>query len=283
MVYNLTWLDTKNGPLVIELPPKVLGLINDFRGRYVADMGRAGPDRGAGGKYLLLPPDHSEPVPDGYFVLHSPTYGNHFLFRSFLENGDPRPAVENTKRHFRVYPLDRVANPPDMTFMNISGVDFNTVPATDVSFFENIATVVQEEPLDAIDPETRGLLAAIGIRKDKPFAPDARMQGILADAAAVGTATGRALVFHTRSRNIYYYPDSTWKTPWGTDYEFSPGGVLDLDIRERFHFLGWGVSPAMTVKMVGVGSQYAVTEHDAGGQYLDGGKTYQLHLPAEFR
>ncbi len=51
--------------------------------------------------------------------------------------------------------------------------------------------------------------------------------------------------------------------------------------RERFHLLGWGVSPAMTVKMVGIGSQYAVTEHDAGGHYLDGGKTYRLHLPAE--
>ena len=55
-VYNTVWLDTKDGPLVIEVPPHVLGMFNDFWGRYVADVGRAGPDRGKGGKYLLLPP-----------------------------------------------------------------------------------------------------------------------------------------------------------------------------------------------------------------------------------
>ncbi len=41
----------------------------------------------------------------------------------------------------------------------------------------------------------------------------------------------------------------------------------------------WTVSPAMTRKMVGIGSQYAYTEHDASGKYLDGGKNYRLHLP----
>ena len=132
-------------------------------------------------------------MPDGYFVLTSRTYGNAFFIRGFIAEGDPRPAVENTKQHFRVYPLDRAADTPTMTFVNFSGAVFSTVPATDASFFEHVATVVQEEPLDTIDPETRGLLAAIGIRKDKPFAPDERMQRILADAAAVGNATGRAL------------------------------------------------------------------------------------------
>ena len=192
-VYTIGWLDTKEGPLVIEIPPHVLGMINDFWGRYVADLGTVGPDRGAGGKYLLIPPGYTGAVPDGYFVLTSRTYGNAFFIRGFIADGDPRPAVENTKQHFRVYPLDRAADTPTMTFVNISGADFSTVPATDASLFEHVATVVQEEPLDTIDPETRGLLAAIGIRKDKPFAPDERMQRILADAAAVGTATGRAL------------------------------------------------------------------------------------------
>ena len=134
------------------------------------------PISGAGGKYLLLPPGYTGAVPDGYFVVHSRTYGNSILFRGFIVNGDLRPAVENTKQHFRVYPLDRAANPPAMNFVNISGQYFNTIPATDASYFEQVASVVQEEPLDHIDPETRGLLAAIGIRKDKPFAPDARMK-----------------------------------------------------------------------------------------------------------
>lgn len=279
-IYNLAWLDTKDGPLVIEMPPNVLGFINDFWSRFVADVGKPGADKGEGGKYLLLPPGYTGAVPDGYFVLRSRTYGNTILFRGFIVNGDLRPAVENTKKYLRVYPLARAAIPPAMNFVNISGQYFNAIPATDVSFFEQVAHVVQEEPLDAIDPETRGLLAAIGIRKDKPFAPDARMKGILADAAAVGNATARALVFSTRDHNAYYYPHSAWKMGWiGNDPEFSAGGVIDLDARSLYFYLSCTLSPAMTVKMVGIGSQYAYAEHDAAGHYLDGGKTYRLHLP----
>jgi hypothetical protein len=279
-VYNLIWLDSKGGPLVIEIPPNVLGFINDFWGRYVADVGKPGPDRGEGGKYMLLPPGYTGTVPDGYFILRSRTYGNTILFRGFVENGDMRPAIENVKQHFRVYPLGRAESPPATHFVNISGQYLNTIPATDASFFEHVASVVQEEPLDAVDPETRGLLAAIGIQKDRPFPPDARMHGILADAAAVGTATGRAIAYHTRDQSAYYYPNSAWRMGWiGNDPEFSPGGVLNLDARALYFSLAWAVSPAMTVKMVGVGSQYAYTEHDAAGQYLDGGKSYRLHLP----
>lgn len=279
-IYNLAWLDTKTAPLVIEVPPNVLGFINDFWSRFVADVGKPGPDRGAGGKYLLLPPGYTGAVPDGYFVLHSRTYGNTILFRGFIVNGDLRTAVENTKKHFRVYPLTRAANPPAMNFVNTSGQYLNTIPATDASFFEQVASVVQEEPLESVDPETRGLLAAIGIRKDKPFAPDARMKSILADAAAVGNAAGRALAFSSRDQNAYYYPNSAWKTAWiGNDPEFSPGGVLDLDARALYFYLSYFISPAMTIKMVGIGSQYAMAEHDAAGHYLDGAKTYRLHLP----
>jgi hypothetical protein len=280
-VYTLTWLDTKDSPLVIEVPPKVLGMINDIWGRYVGDVGNAGPDKGQGGKYLLLPPDYTGDVPGGYFVLRSRTFGNLGGFRGFLVNGDPRPSVESIKQHFRVYPLARAANPPAMHFVNISGAAFNMIPTNDARFFEEVAAIVQEERQEAVDPETRGLLAAIGIQKGRPFAPDARVQGILAEAAAVGNATARVIVFATRDRDAYYYPDSAWKMLYiGNDYQFSPGGVLNLDARTLLFYVGEGVTPAMTVKMVGLGSQYAWTEHDATGAYLDGAKTYRLHLPA---
>jgi hypothetical protein len=279
-IYSFAWLDTKDGPLVVETPPNVLGMINDFWCRYVADVGNAGPDKGKGGKYLLLPPGHTGAVPEGYFVVRSRTFGNLFAIRSFIVNGGLRPALESAKKNFRVYPLAREANPPAMNFVNISGQSFNTIHANDASFFDEVAHVVQEEPFDATDPETRGLLAAIGIQKGEPFAPDARMKGILADAAAVANATARALVFSTRDRAAYLYPSSVWKTCFiGNDVEFSPGGVLDPDARSLFFYVGVGLSPAMTVKMVGIGSQYALADRDAAGHYFDGAKNYRLHLP----
>ena len=279
-VYNWVWLDTKDGPLVVEVPPHMLGIINDVWSRYVADVGNAGPDKGQGGKYLLLPPGYTGAVPDGYFAASSLTFGNFMLFRGFIVDGDTRPAVESVRQHFRVYPLARAASPPAMTFVDISGAAFNCMPATDASFFQHVARVVHEEPLEAVDPETRGLLASIGIRKDQRFAPDDRMRRILTEAAAVGNATARALVFRSRDPDAYYYPNSAWQTVYvGNDYQFSPGEVLNLDARTLFFYCNWIVSPAMTVKMVGLGSQYAVAFHDTAGRYLDGGKTYRLHLP----
>jgi hypothetical protein len=279
-IYLTLWANTKEGPLVIEAPPDLLGFIDDFWCRYVIDIGRAGPDKGKGGKYLLLPPGYSDDLPDGYFIARSSTYGNFVWLRGFIHNGDINATVENMKQHFRIYPLSQAAQPPEMNFINMSGQYYSAIPANDASFYDDVNQVVQEEPLDAVSPETRGLLASIGIRKGKDFSPDGPMKDILADAAAVGNATARAILFNTRDQGAYLYKDSGWKvTFWGNDYNFSPGGVLDLDQRTWIFYGGTGISPAMIVKMVGIGSQYAITEHDVAGQYLDGGKNYRLHLP----
>jgi hypothetical protein len=278
-VYIFVWLDAKDGPLVIDVPPRLLGLINDAWGRYVTDVGNAGPDKGKGGKYLLLPPGYTGDVPDGYFIASSRTFGNFLCARGFLASGDPRPAVEGVKQHLRVYPLARAADPLPMTFIDVSGEPFNTIAASDASLFGHVAQVVQDEPLEAVDAETRGLLASVGIRKGMPFAPNARMRRILNEAAAVGNATARTLLFSTRDPAASFYPHSAWETAWIGGYDFSRDGVLDLDARTRLFCVGWGITPAMTVQMVGLGSQYAVAFRDAAGRYLDGGETYRLHLP----
>jgi hypothetical protein len=280
-VYNLMWLDLKDGPLVIESPPNVLGIVDDFWFHYVGDVGNAGPDKGKGGKFLLLPPDYKGDVPQGYFVMRSKTFGNVYFWRGFTVNGDTRPAVENTKKYAKVYALAQAKNPPPMNFVNVSGKSFNTIHANDVTYFEELDHLVQEEPNDAMDPETLGLLAAIGIEKGKPFAPDERMKKILTDAAAVGNATARAILFKSRMKEAYFYPNSAWCTPFiGGSYEFlKQPGVRNLDARTFFFYYATGITPAMAAKMVGVGSQYAAAFVDSEGKPLDGGKTYKIHLP----
>jgi hypothetical protein len=280
-VYAYVWLNTKTGPLVIDAPAGLLGLIDDFWFHYVTDIGAVGPDKGKGGKYLLLPPGYKGDVPEGYFVARSRTFGNYFGMRGFLVNGDPKPAAENFKKGLRIYPLAHAANPPAMNFFNYSGKIFNTIHVNDFTFFEEINHVVQEEPNDALDPETLGLLAAIGIEKGKPFAPDARMKKILTDSIAVGNATARAMVFRTRMKDAYFYPNSAWCTPFvGGSYEFlTQPGVRNLDARTFMFYYATGITPAMAVKMVGVGSQYAAAFVDSEGKPLDGSKTYKIHLP----
>ena len=279
-VYNITWLSTMDGPLVIEMPAGVLGVIDDSWFRFVTDIGPLGPDKGNGGKFLLLPPGYTGAIPDGYIVLHSQTYGHYCFFRVFIDAGDMKSAVDYAKKNYRAYPLALADNPPAMNFLNISGASFNTIPSNNFLFYEEVNQIIQEEPLDAVDPEIRGILAAIGIQKGKPFEPDERMKRILTDAAAVGNATARTLDFSTRDKDAYFYPNSSWKTFFiGDDYEFSPGGILNLDARSYLYYMGTGSSPSWMQKMVGQLSQYVITNQDAAGRYLDGGKNYHLHLP----
>jgi hypothetical protein len=280
-IYSMMWLDTSNGPLVIETAPNVLGIIDDHWFKYVADFGNAGPDKGKGGKYLLLPPGYSGEVPEGYIVLRSATYGNLSFWRGFLDNGSTKTAVENTKKFHKVYLLSEARNPPPMKFINVSGKAFNTIHANDFHFYEEVNAIVQYEPNEALNPETLGLLAAIGIEKGKKFAPDARMKKILTEAVAVANATARALTFRPRLEGVYYFPDRQWFTNFpGGSYEFlTQPGVRNLDGRVLFHYYATGITPAMAMKMVGIGSQYAAATTDSAGRPLDGSKTYKIHLP----
>jgi len=281
-VYAVTWLDLKDGPLVVESPPNVLGIVDDFWFRYVADLGNAGPDKGQGGKFLFLPPDYEGDVPEGYFVYRSATHGNICLWRGFLVNGDPGLAVKSFKEHIHIYPLDKINNPPKQKFVNLSGREFNTIHANTYEFFEEVNQVVQEEPAGSGDPETLGLLASIGIEKGKSFAPDERMKNILKDAAAVGNATARAIVFDARDQDAYIYENSAWKTGFiGGSHEFMVNGSRLLDARTTFFYYATMITPAMAMKMVGVGAQYGGAAVDVNGDMLDGSKTYKLTFPPD--
>jgi hypothetical protein len=278
--YTLLWLDTTQGPVVLEIPPEVLGPMDDAWFRWVVDVGLTGPDKGKGGKYLLLPPGYKGEVPDGYFVARSRTFGNLLFFRTFLKDGDPAPGVDSVKKNLRVYPLSEAANPPEMKFVDISGMVINTIGPSDFSSFEYVNRVIQDEPGDSMDPDTLGLFAAIGIEKGKPFAPDVRMKKILTEAAAVGDATARSLAYKCRIKDAYFYPDSAWCTPFiGGSYKFEENGVRLLDAYSFFFFYATGITPAMSEKMVGKGSAYAGAFVDAKGNPLDGSKTYKVHLP----
>ena len=278
-VYAMTWLDLSDGPLVMETPPNVLGFINDHWFHYVADFGNAGPDKGKGGKYLVLPPGYKGEIPSGYYVVQSATYHNWVALRGFQVNGDPRPTVKVFKKVWKVYDLADTKNQPKMKFVDKSGVFMNTISPTGFGFFEDMAELVQEEPSEAMDSETLGLLASIGIQKGNKFAPDARMKKILEEAALVGNGTARAIVFEGRDP-VALYPNSAWETTFfGGSHEFLVDGVRLLDARTRFHMLAIAVTPAMVTKMVGVGSQYLAAFRDNNDDPLDGGKNYTLHLP----
>lgn len=282
-LYAYTFTDLVNdGPTVIEIPPGMLGFLNDAWQRFVGNMGVTGPDEGKGGKYLVLPPGYTGTVPNGYFLL-KPTTNRNFLFlRGSIKDG-LEPAVKNITTGLKVYPLKDAAKPAPTEYINVSMKAFNTVFPSDFSYYENLNEVIQNEPTDAINPEVRGAIAAIGIVKGKPFAPDARMKKLLAEAATLGAATSRVITYHPRIDGVNIYPDdpnSIWSTAFANkNTSFESDGTMGLDARVLYYFNAGGVTPAMAVSRAGAGSDYALAVLDGNKQVFDGSKTYKLHLP----
>jgi len=315
-IYVMGSVDLTQGPVVIETPPKVLGVVQDAWFRWVIDLGLPGPDRGEGGKYLIVPPDYEGELPEGgFFVAHSRT--NHLLWfgRSFLKDGsDPKPVAETIRKHTKIYPyeqggvgtpiaeflagrsmLGKVAPPPETVFHEGSGKVMNTVPPNDWTFYEMLNEIVQEEPATSLDPELMGPIAAIGIVKGKPFNPDARMKKIMTEALALANATSRANFLRPRHLDWYYYPDSAWYNYlFLTGYQFETPipeitkegakpypatGYRTMDARNAFFYGVTGITPAMAMRLTGIGSQYLFAMVDADGNYFDGGKTYKVTLP----
>jgi len=167
--YAFSEVDLKDGPVVVEIPGPVLGILDDAFFRYVADIGLAGPDQGKGGKYLIVGPDYKGDIPEGYFVSKSTTYRHWLLLRIFVKDGDLEGSVKELTDGFRCYPLAQAENPPKQKIVDLSGVKFNTIHANDEHFYEELNAVIQYEPADAFNPELVGLFASIGIKKGQPF------------------------------------------------------------------------------------------------------------------
>ena len=319
-VYYLGYLDLSDGPVVIEQPSGGLGAINDLWFQWVTDVGRPGPDRGLGGKYLIVGPDYDGSLPEGgYFVAHAQTNTVLYALRAFIANGDdPKPAVENIKQNLKFYPYKpgsfgtpiaealtgevRLAGEPEIpetTFINASGMAFNTIPPSDYGFFELVNENVQNEPATSYDVELAGQLAAIGIVHGQEFEPDERMKKILTDAAMVGQGFGRALQwqFAEKQPSWAYYDGSNWgnmlfqggalfETPPpafedGMFKPFPPTGARTLDSRTAFYYAYTLDSPGMVMRIPEVGSQYLMAFLDSTSEPFDGAKTYEVTLPKD--
>ena len=283
-LYAVNYLDLKSdGPLVVELPPGMLGFLDDAWFRFVSNLGAIGPDQGKGGKYLLLPPGYEGPEPEGYFIVKTKTYNNLMFLRGSIKGG-LAPAVQNIKSKLKIYPLAKASNPPATKFINFSGMSYSTIVSNDISFFEGLNELVQVEPIDAIGAEMRGQLAAIGIVKGQPFKPDARMTKLLDEAAMIGNATARAITYQPRIDGVFIYPDtnSSWTMAYANkNTSFEERGAMGLDARVLFYFNATGVTPAMATTHAGAGSDYALAYLDANKKAFDGSKSYKLHLPPE--
>jgi hypothetical protein len=298
VIYAMAYVDVgRDGPLVIEIPPEQQGILDDFWQRpiagptvdgkiYAGDVGLAGPDKGNGGKFLVLPPGYNGDVPDGYFVYRSRTNNVLVFWRAFFNDpadlGPPNKLIEQT----RIYPLGKEAQATPMQFPDASGVPVNMDYPTDSAFFDMLARFIESETVDPTDADWRGMLATIGIVKGQPFNPDARTRQILDTAAKTAFKMSRSLIYADLEGKpgALIYPDRHWVDPTlsgSTNIEYldKSGTFRALDLRTGVFSMIYAASPAMLSATPGEGARYLTAFKDASGNYLLGDATYRLHLP----
>jgi hypothetical protein len=288
VIYFTPFFDTKLvGPVVLEIPPAddgaIVGTIMDAWQMPLEDIGPAGADQGKGGKYLILPPNYSEQVPEGYIVLPSLTYRGYALIRSILRSGseaDLAKAIAYGKR-MKIYPLSQAQNPSPTAYVDAAGILYDATIPYDIRFFESLDRLVQYEPWLERDRTMFDKLRMIGIEKGKPFAPDAERTQLLNVAAEQGftfidgmykeVVKGGAFAEGSR----WSFPQSIAMVFKASQEQFANPELYPVDARGLlFSFIFF------TPKRMGEGQFYLMALVDKEGQLLDGGKTYKLNVPA---
>jgi hypothetical protein len=279
----------KSGPVVVDIPPgAIVGIVDDFWQRSIADVGLPGPDGAKGGKFLLIPPGYSGDIPQtDYHVLQATSNNYNAMVRGIVQKGDKDAAVANIKQ-VKVYPLSESSNPKPNKFVSMSGKVMDTLPPMGMAYWELLSAYINNNPVQERDLFYMAMLKPLGIEKGKEFKPDARQRAILEEAAKMGDAMGRVMLFDGPDRfhqvgqglGVEPFPGTNWH--W--IFQVNPVQQTDTygQVDERLHYTYGAIytTPALGVMKAGPGGNYVQTFKDKDGNRFDGGKSYHLNVPA---
>jgi len=282
--YAAIFLTTKDGPVILDVPPAskrtaIFGSAVDVWQVPLADIGPAGADKGKGGHYLFLPPGYKGEIPKNMIPVKLDQYGVYVALRCIpLGDATFAEAAEYSKQ-INAYPLSQAKNPPKGQYIDMSGRHLPGLPVYDLSFFRRIAQLLNEEPLQKSDMVMGGMLASIGIEKGKPFKPTGKVKKALEQAAKDGYGYLEYMFEHPGYSMERYWPDRQWmgiREPSKKGFVFDQGDYLLLDQRgSLFH---WAT---FVPRRLGKASAYLIGLRDSDGKLLSGKATYHLKVPAK--
>ncbi len=278
-LYAFSFWDLKaKGPLVIEVPAGLTaGGVLDIWQRPVTDTGQTGPDKGAGGKYLILPPGGEALAPDGYTVMRSTTNQVWFATRGLAP--DPAAAETTVKAH-RLYAWTARAEPPSTRYLDVAGRPWNSAQPATAEFFRLLAELFRDEPIEPRDAVMWAMLKPLGVVPGAAFAPDTRQRKILGEAARVGELMARANAYDKRMPGSVVYPGKRWEYANMVELDQQAKGLTQIDERGSWFYEAIGNSTGMQGRILGFGQVYLETAKDRAGNWLDGGRSYRMRVPA---
>ena len=271
------WNMAEKGPLVVDVPAgATAGGVLDIWQRPVTDMGQTGPDKGKGGKYLILPPGSKAVQAPGYIVMRSPTNQVWFATRGLAAD---RAEAEATVRKHRLYAWADRAKPGVTKYIPVGGKDWASQQPNDLSYWQQLKAVLEPEPPEVRDGYFLAMLRSLGIEKGKPFSPDDRARKILTDAAISGDLMARAIAYDKRFPETRVWPGAHWEYSNMVTLDQQTRTFSQLDERVSWFYEAIGNSVGMQGKTLGFGQVYLETAKDQAGAWLDGGKSYRLRVP----
>ena len=278
--YVLGFVNTaRTGPAIIEVPAgEIAGGLGDFWERNITDIGVTGPDKGKGGRYLLLGPGQEPPAGVKYdYEARSPTFNVFHAFR--VLSTDPADA-ERLMNGYQLYPAKDAAKPPRTRILSPDGRRWSGTQPTAMAYWERLNGILQIEPVKEEDRLFMAMLKPLGIEKGKPFKPNSTQTKALTDGAEIGQLMAIANSFDKRFETARY-----GKGPWDRAVNVSLTQQAEfysqLDERASWFYEAVGLSSGMTTQTPGEGQVYLSAYRDSKGQWFDGGKTYRLHVPPD--
>jgi len=276
--YIFNFISLRDGPLEIDYPAgRTAGGVMDFWQRPVADLGLTGPDRGQGGKYLVVGPEQDPAAFDkpGYFVLQSATNNIGVLLRILDED----PAYYATFTTTLL--MGRIGQPlQTCRFIEDRDVEWSATAPRGLDFWRTLAGVLSEEPVRAVDKAWMAMLGPLGIETGTAFDPDARQQAILLKGAAMGELMARNLQVNPRFAEPYW-AGTSWYKSFDFSLEQETATRVELDERVTWFYEAVGSSAGMVNPTVGAGQVYMTTKRDSNGHMLRADKTYRLRVPKD--
>jgi len=284
VIYLMPFFNTKEvGPMVLEVPPAdngiFFGSVMDYWQAAMEDIGPGGGDKGHGGRYLILAPDHAkDKIPAGYIPLRSATYQGYALLRSALKQGGDagvQQAVEYARR-IKLYPLSQASHPPPTTFLDAQNILYDATIPYDFRFFKALDAMVQSEPFLERDKVMIEQLRSIGIVRGQPFNPDKRTQELMESALL----DAKVYLDDYYESFESFYPGKRWFFPVHKDFsnnvlhDFKVPDTYPLDNRGMIYSIAF-----FSAKHVGESQFYLLDTRDKAGNVLDGGKNYKLTMP----
>lgn len=269
--YYLGFVDLSSGPMVLEMP------VSGVRGGLSDAWQNAIPGTESAGKFLVLAPGQKVPPGEmGHAVRRSPTVNIFLGVR--LTDTDPQKAKAALSR-LRMYPYAERNRLRKMEILDSGTRPWSGLPPRGMEYWERVNEVIQREPIEPRDIFMHDMLRPLGIEKGKPFEPDARQTKILTEAALVGEAMAKANTSDRRFADVKYRPDAHWDYALQLDPDDPDRFWNLLDERAAWFYEAVGAGPSMSPKRPGPSSAYLSAYRDKAGEWLDGGRSYRLHVP----